>query len=59
MDYIDRNESLQQKGRVAFEIGNNEMMLTELIINGILTDLKPEEIVALLSCFVFEQVSTQ
>jgi len=58
MDYIDRNESLQQKGRVAFEIGNNEMMLTELIINGILTDLKPEEIVALLSCFVFEQKHT-
>lgn len=54
---MDKN--LQHKGRVAFEINTHEVMITELLINNILTDLHPTEIVAILSCFVFEQVSNE
>lgn len=33
----------------------NELILTELILENILADFEPEEIVALLSCFVFQE----
>ena len=33
----------------------DELIGTELVFNNILTHLEPAEIVALLSCFVFEQ----
>jgi len=55
LNYIDMDKNLQHKGRVAFEINTHEVMITELLINNILTDLHPTEIVAILSCFVFEQ----
>ena len=43
------------KGRVACEMGNqNELMMTELLLNNTLSDCAPEEIAALLSCMVFE-----
>lgn len=39
------------KGRVACEMGNqNELLVTEMILNNILSDCPPEEIAALLSC---------
>ena len=56
LNYIDKEMNLQHKGRVAFEISTHEVMITELLINNVLTDLHPAEIVAILSCFVFEQV---
>ena len=56
MDYIDNDKTLRHKGRVAFEISNHEVMITELLINNLLTDLHPAEIVSILSLFVFEQV---
>ena len=44
------------QGRVACEISTmDELIGTELVFNNILTHLEPAEIVALLSCFVFEQ----
>ncbi|XP_065647827.1 superkiller complex protein 2 isoform X2 [Hydra vulgaris] len=55
LNYIDKEMNLQHKGRVAFEISTHEVMITELLINNVLTDLHPSEIVAVLSCFVFEQ----
>lgn len=58
LDYIDKDKALRHKGRVAFEISNHEVMITELLINNILTDLHPAEIVAILSLFVFEQRHT-
>ena len=43
------------KGRVACEMGNqNELMMTEIIFNNILSDSPPNEVAALLSCMVFE-----
>ena len=43
------------KGRVACEMGSHELMITELVFHNLLTDRPPEEIVALLSCMVFQQ----
>lgn len=42
------------KGRVACEMGNNELIITEIIFRNILKDLQPAEIAALLSCLVFQ-----
>lgn len=47
------------KGRVACEISTgDELLLTELIFNGVFNPLSPEQCAGLLSCFVFtEKVS--
>lgn len=55
MNYIDANNAVQLKGRVACEISSNELMITELVFENALTDLHPTDIAALLSCMVFEQ----
>ena len=43
------------KGRIACEISTQELIITELIFENILSTLHPTEIAALLSCVVFEQ----
>ena len=43
------------KGKVACEMGNHELIITELVFHNVLTDLQPAEIAALLSCLVFQQ----
>lgn len=53
--YVDANNAVQLKGRVACEISNHELIITELVFENVFTDLHPTEIVALLSCFVFQQ----
>ncbi|CED82946.1 antiviral helicase [Phaffia rhodozyma] len=56
--FIDHNATVLLKGRVACEINSaNELILTELILENILATFEPEEIVALLSCFVFQEKS--
>ncbi|KAF8634053.1 hypothetical protein AX17_004317 [Amanita inopinata Kibby_2008] len=48
------------KGRVACEISSgDELLLTELIFNGVFNPLSPEQCAALLSCFVFSEKSEQ
>lgn len=44
---------MQLKGRVACEMGMNELLITELVLRNILTKLKPAEVAALLSALVF------
>ena len=44
------------KGRVACEIHLQEVLLTELMLQNVFADYEPEEIVALLSCVVLQQV---
>lgn len=54
-NYIDANLNVLLKGRVACEITTGfEMYVTELILDNFLASYEPEEIVALLSAFVFE-----
>jgi superfamily II RNA helicase len=43
------------KGKVACEMGNHELIITELVFHNVLTELEPAEIAALLSCLVFQQ----
>ncbi|KAI0783389.1 antiviral helicase [Abortiporus biennis] len=56
LKFIDDNSTVLLKGRVACEINSaNELVLTELILENTLGSYEPEEVVALLSCFVFQE----
>ncbi|KAI9769955.1 MAG: hypothetical protein M1840_003665 [Geoglossum simile] len=56
LDFIDQQSSVQLKGKVACEIHSaDELVLTELILENVLAEYAPEEIVALLSAFVFAE----
>lgn len=55
LKYVDEHGSVQLKGRVACEISNHELMITELVFENVFTDLHPADIAALLSGFVFQQ----
>ena len=53
--HIDTNNAIQLKGRVACEINNHELVITELVFQNILSPLPTAEIAALLSCMVFQE----
>nr|XP_019010148.1 antiviral helicase SKI2 [Kwoniella pini CBS 10737]OCF48929.1 antiviral helicase SKI2 [Kwoniella pini CBS 10737] len=58
LSFIDENSTVLLKGRVACEINSApELILTELILENILNEFEPEEVVALLSIFVFVEKS--
>ncbi|GAN05553.1 ATP dependent RNA helicase [Mucor ambiguus] len=47
---------VEMKGRVACEISTgDELLLTEMIFQGVFNDLTVDQAVALLSCFVFDE----
>ncbi|KAL0633558.1 Antiviral helicase ski2 [Maublancomyces gigas] len=54
LGFIDANSNVELKGRVACEVNStSELVLTELVLENVLAEYEPEEIVALLSAFVF------
>ncbi|XP_003705432.2 superkiller complex helicase subunit twister [Megachile rotundata] len=55
LGYINENETVALKGRVALQMGSNELLITELILKNVLTVLQPAEIAALLSSVIFQQ----
>ena len=56
LNFTDHENIIQLKGRVACEINAaNELVLTELIFNGMFSAMAPAPLVALLSCFVCEE----
>ncbi|GAB1739220.1 hypothetical protein NU219Hw_g3969t1 [Hortaea werneckii] len=56
LGFIDDNSRVELKGKVACEIHSaDELVLTELVLENVLADYEPEEIVALLSSFVFQE----
>jgi len=56
LKFIDENSTVLLKGRVACEINSaQELILTELILENTLASYEPEEVVALLSCFIFQE----
>lgn len=58
LGYIDETETVRVKGRCACEVNTTESLIaTEMVFEGILNDLKPEEIVACLSAMVFQEKS--
>ncbi|KAH8916707.1 antiviral helicase [Atractiella rhizophila] len=56
LEFVDSNSTVLLKGRVACEINSaNELILTELILDNVFGAFEPEEIVALLSPFIFQE----
>jgi antiviral helicase SKI2 len=56
LGFIDEDSRVELKGKVACEVHSaDELVLTELILENVLAEFEPEEIVALLSCFVFQE----
>lgn len=56
LGYASATDVIDVKGRVACEISSgDELLLTELLFNGVFNDLTAEQSVALLSCFVFQE----
>ncbi|KLO18246.1 antiviral helicase [Schizopora paradoxa] len=60
LTFTSSSDIVDMKGRVACEISTgDELLLTELIFNGVFNALSPEQCAALLSCFVFTEKSEQ
>ena len=56
LGFIDENSRVELKGKVACEIHSaDELVLTELVLENVLSEYESEEIVALLSSFVFQE----
>ncbi|GAK63313.1 antiviral helicase [Moesziomyces antarcticus] len=59
LGFTTADDVVEKKGRVACEISTgDELLLTEMIFNGVFNDLEPAQCAALLSCFVFGEKST-
>lgn len=59
LEYCNENTVLE-KGKIACEISSgDELVLTEMIFNGEFSAMSIEDIVSLLSCFVFEEWQTE
>lgn len=60
LGFISQDDIVDLKGKVACEISTgDELLLTELIFNGMFTDLTPAQCAAVLSCFVFQERSKE
>ncbi|KIM54699.1 hypothetical protein SCLCIDRAFT_1221714 [Scleroderma citrinum Foug A] len=60
LGFTNSSDIAEMKGRVACEISTgDELLLTELIFNGVFNTLTPEHSAGLLSCFVFTEKSEQ
>ncbi|KAI4332431.1 hypothetical protein L6164_017340 [Bauhinia variegata] len=56
LGYTTSDNVVEMKGKVACEISSaDELTITELMFNGVLKDIKVEEMVSLLSCFVWQE----
>ncbi len=56
LQFTSTDDVVETKGRVACEISSgDELLLTEMIFNGVFNPLSPEHCAALLSCFVFDE----
>ncbi|PWA53201.1 RNA helicase, ATP-dependent, SK12/DOB1 protein [Artemisia annua] len=53
---IEADDVVELKGKVTCEISStDELVLTKLMFNGVFKDIKIEEMVSLLSCFVWQK----
>lgn len=58
LGFTTSEDVIEMKGRVACEISSgDELLLTEMIFNGVFNELTPEQCAALLSCCVFQEKS--
>ncbi|XP_074640522.1 exosome RNA helicase MTR4-like [Tubulanus polymorphus] len=59
MGYATAQDVIEMKGRVACEISSvDELLVTELLFNGVFNDLTAPQIAALLSTFLFQEKAT-
>ena len=56
LGYLSSKGVVQHKGRVACQLNTHEVFLTELLHENVFATYSVEEIVALLSSLVFQQV---
>ncbi|XP_057320277.1 exosome RNA helicase MTR4 [Microplitis mediator] len=60
MEYCTQADVIELKGRVACELnGADELLLTEMIFNGLFNALSVPQMTALLSCFVCDEKSNE
>ncbi|XP_054743075.1 exosome RNA helicase MTR4-like [Anastrepha obliqua] len=60
MEYCTAADVIEFKGRVACELSSaDELLITEMIFNGIFNDITTPQAVALLSCFVCDEKSSE
>ena len=60
LGYIDEGDTVCLKGRVACEVNTCEsLIVTEMVFEGMLNELEPTEIVALLSALLFQEKSDE
>lgn len=60
MGFASSSDVIEVKGRVACEISSaDELLLTEMMFNGHFNDLTAEQVTSLLSCFVFQENSSE
>uniref|UniRef100_A0A8C2SP95 Exosome RNA helicase MTR4 n=1 Tax=Coturnix japonica TaxID=93934 RepID=A0A8C2SP95_COTJA len=60
LGFATSSDVIEMKGRVACEISSaDELLLTEMMFNGLFNDLSAEQATALLSCFVFQENSNE
>lgn len=60
MAYCTASDVIELKGRVACELnGADELLMTEMIFNGLFNSLSVPQMVALISCFVCDDKSNE
>ncbi|XP_013133278.1 PREDICTED: superkiller viralicidic activity 2-like 2 [Papilio polytes] len=60
LGYCTTSDVIHLKGRIACELSSaDELLLTELIFNGVFNSLSPEQSAALVSCFVCDENASQ
>jgi ATP-dependent RNA helicase DOB1 len=60
LDLCDKNDVITLKGKVACQISaSDEILITEMLFSGQLSELEPEVIAALLSCLIFTDGSSK
>ncbi|KAH1009376.1 hypothetical protein HUJ04_001737 [Dendroctonus ponderosae] len=60
LGYCSNADVIQLKGRVACELSSaDELLITEMLFNGLFVNLTPHQACALLSCFVCDERSNE
>ena len=60
LGYCTAADVIEVKGRIACELSSaDELLLTEMVFNGLFNEISPEQSAAILSCFVFDEKSNE
>lgn len=60
LDYCTAADVIQVKGRIACELSSaDELLLTEMVFNGLFNNLTPAQAASILSCFVCDEKSNE